>query len=219
MTHLCIVIPMKSPSCAKQRLAGCLSASERQQLAVSLYANTLAFFQQHFPQHQVVVISQSCVVLSLAKSYGAHGLREEGKEGLNEALWQACQWVKKAGFTHQVIVPSDISLLDKQEFDLLFAVATQQQVVIAQAKDGGTNALVSSPPDAIGFHYGLHSAAQHAQAAKRQGLSFCQLRLPHLAQDIDQGEDLDRAITQQAEHFLPWCETTRKWPVKERQYA
>lgn len=219
MDELCIVIPMKCPTHAKQRLAGCLSADERQQLAISLYSNTLSFFRQHFPQLQVMVISESTAMLSLATAYGAHGLREIGKGGLNEALWQACQWVKSAGFTHQLIVPSDISLLDKQEFNQLLAAAEQYQVVIAKAKDGGTNALLTSPPDAITFHYGNCSAAKHLQAAQQQGVSCSQLLFANLSQDIDQGDDLERAIEQQPERFFSWRECSGKIGVKEGQYA
>ncbi|MGK0446216.1 MAG: 2-phospho-L-lactate guanylyltransferase, partial [Bermanella sp.] len=41
MNKLCIVIPMKSPSRSKQRLAGCLLDQERETLAVGLFTNTL----------------------------------------------------------------------------------------------------------------------------------------------------------------------------------
>lgn len=219
MSKLCIVIPMKCPTHAKQRLAGCLSDEEREHLAISMFTNTLAFFHRHFPALNILVISESTQMLSLAASYGANTLHEEGRNGLNSALSQACQWVRRAGFSHQIIVPSDIALLDKEEFSVLLDTAARHQVVIAKAKDGGTNALATSPPDAIALHYGKSSAAKHDAEAALRGLSCCQLLLPNLSQDIDQSDDLERAIAQQPKRFFAWRQRVVNEASKERQYA
>ncbi|MEL0612717.1 2-phospho-L-lactate guanylyltransferase [Marinomonas arenicola] len=219
MSKLCVVIPMKRPAHAKQRLAGCLSHREREQLAISMFTNTLMFFRRHFPALNMMVISESDEMLSLAASYGANTLREDGKKGLNGALSQACQWVKNAGFSHQIIIPSDIALLDQEEFSALLQAARCHQVVIAKAKDGGTNALATSPPDAIAFRYGTESAAKHDAEAGLQGLACCQLLLPNLSQDIDQSDDLERAIAQQPQRFSAWRRGADTPFIKERRYA
>ncbi|MEL0637052.1 MULTISPECIES: 2-phospho-L-lactate guanylyltransferase [Marinomonas] len=219
MSKLCIVIPMKCPKRAKQRLATCLPQVERESLAISMFQNTLAFFRTHFPDLQVMVISESSEMLALASSYSAQTVLEKGSKGLNGALLQACEWVNKAGFSHQMIVPSDIALLDKCEFSVLLKAAKRHQVVVAKAKDGGTNALVTSPPNAIDFHYGQNSAEKHGMDALDHDLSFCQLELPNLSQDIDQSDDLERAIAQQPERFLAWRHLSNTDLMKERQYA
>ncbi|MEO9655059.1 2-phospho-L-lactate guanylyltransferase [Marinomonas sp.] len=193
MKNLCIVIPMKSPIRAKQRLRECLSNETREQLAVHLYEKTLSFFQQHF-DCPCLVVSDSQQVLEMAQSYGTHILFDNGKKGLNGALQQACQWVKAQGFHQQLIVPGDIAQLEEDEISQLLQASEQAQVVIGVAKDGGTNALLTSPPDVIEFAYGRQSALAHQAQTIALGVTCECLHLANLALDIDQGMDLQQAI-------------------------
>jgi hypothetical protein len=62
--------------------------------------------------------------------------------------------------------------------------------VIAESADGGTNALLLSPPDAIPFGFGPRSAAIHEAAARTTGLTAKRLRLPFLSRDLDTPSDL-----------------------------
>lgn len=219
MEKLCVVIPMKSPERSKQRLAAHLPAEQRKQLALMLFENTLAFFKQYFPKLDVLVISESCDVLQQAKSYGAMTLFEAGAEGLNDALERACQWVTSAGYRSQMIVPGDIAMLDPKEIQQLLDGTKEHQVVIAVAKDGGTNALLTSPPDAIGFHYGKESARHHQEAARQQMLSCSCLHLVHLSLDIDQSDDLKKAALAQPNVFTFKMQETNEIDIEERQYA
>ena len=193
MKNLCIVIPMKSPLRAKQRLRECLTNETREQLAMHLYEKTLAFFQQHF-NYPCLVVSDSQQVLEMAQSYGAQTLFDNGKKGLNGALQQACQWVNAQGYEHQLIVPGDIAQLEKAEVKQLLQAAEQAQVVIGVAKDGGTNALLTSPPNVIEFAYGRQSALAHQAQTIALGVTCECLHLTNLALDIDQGVDLQQAL-------------------------
>jgi coenzyme F420-0:L-glutamate ligase/coenzyme F420-1:gamma-L-glutamate ligase len=76
----------------------------------------------------------------------------------------------------------------------LLAAGTRAEVVIAAARDGGTNALLLSPPDAIAFRFGPGSAARHEAAARASGKSVERLLLPHLSRDLDRPEDLAEAV-------------------------
>ena len=193
MKNLCIVIPMKSPLRAKQRLRECLTNETREQLALHLYEKTLAFFQQHF-NYPCLVVSDSQQVLEMAQSYGTQTLFDNGKKGLNGALQQACQWVSAQGYEHQLIVPGDIAQLEKAEVKQLLQAAEQAQVVIGVAKDGGTNALLTSPPNVIEFAYGRQSALAHQAQTIALGVTCECLHLTNLALDIDQGVDLQQAL-------------------------
>ena len=64
------------------------------------------------------------------------------------------------------------------------------KVVIARAKDLGTNALITTPPNAIEFQYGSQSALAHVQQAHINGLKVEVLDLRDLSQDIDLPKDL-----------------------------
>jgi hypothetical protein len=63
-------------------------------------------------------------------------------------------------------------------------------VRLVQSPDGGTNALVLSPPHAIPFRFGPGSAARHRAEAVHRGMRAESVPLPSLASDIDQPEDL-----------------------------
>jgi 2-phospho-L-lactate/phosphoenolpyruvate guanylyltransferase len=220
---LCVVIPMKSPKRSKQRLVGSLSDTARESLSLSLFENTLVFFQRHFPMLDVLVVSESLDVLALAQTYEANTLFDDGENGLNGALDFACDWVKQTGYDSMLIVPSDIAMLDPAEFVALMSAAGDTNVVIAVAKDGGTNALLTSPPDAIQFEYGCDSAAVHQANALNNRLACRSLHLSNLALDIDQSEDLQVAVIRQPERFKAWRSTgsslMKKTFVKEHHYA
>lgn len=220
---LCVVIPMKSPKRSKQRLVGSLSDTARESLSLTLFENTLVFFQRHFPMLDVLVVSESLDVLALAQTYEANTLFDDGENGLNGALDFACDWVKKTGYDSMLIVPSDIAMLDPAEFVALMSAANDASVVIAVAKDGGTNALLTSPPDAIQFEYGCDSASAHQANALNNRLACRSLHLRNLALDIDQGDDLNVAVTRQPERFKAWRDNgatlMKTTLIKERHYA
>jgi 2-phospho-L-lactate guanylyltransferase len=195
---------MKSPSRSKQRLANCLPEDGRESLAIALFINTLAFFHYHFPHTKMLVVSESKHILNLADTYGAHGLFDDGYAGLNGALEHATQWVKASGFDSQLIIPGDIALLDLSEINDLLRAANTAEVVLAVAKDGGTNALLTSPPDAINYSYGENSAILHTQdALQKKRMCVC-LQLKNIALDIDYKDDLHQAAKQQPNRFRQW---------------
>ncbi|MBR7888900.1 2-phospho-L-lactate guanylyltransferase [Marinomonas sp. A79] len=215
---LCVVIPMKAPKRAKQRLIGSLPNTSREQLAMTLFENTLRFFQRHFPTLDVLVVSESLEVLQVAQGFSANTLFDDGQAGLNGALTFACDWVKQSGYDSQLVIPSDIAVLDKREILTLIDAMAHAQVAIAVAKDGGTNALLTSPPDAIDFEYGCDSAVAHQTNARNNRLVCRALHLPYLALDIDQGEDLKQAAVQSPERFAVWKKCFIS-PVKEHRYV
>ncbi len=157
-------------------------------------------------------------VLTLAQSYDANTLLDDGATGLNGALNFACDWVEKSNYDSQLIIPSDIAVLDLQEILRLIEAAQDAQVVIAVAKDGGTNALLTSPPNAIEFKYGHASASAHQANALNNQLVCRSLHLTNLALDIDHSEDLQIAVGQQPERFKAWGDCFLS-SVKESPYA
>ena len=56
--------------------------------------------------------------------------------------------------------------------------------------EGGSNAIVCSPPDAVPLRFGVDSFFPHLRAAEAQGIRPTVVRLPGIALDIDNPEDL-----------------------------
>jgi len=191
--NLNIVIPMKAPIRSKQRLTGVLTLSQRESLATMLFRETLDFFVHYYPTVNRLVVTESDQIARIASAYGASVLMEDESKGLNRAIDSATQWSLSNGYLHQMVVPADISSLDVTEIDqVLDGVLKKNQVVIALAKDSGTNALLTSPPDVIEFCYGKQSGLAHAQQAHSKALAVEVLHLAKLSQDIDVPNDLSK---------------------------
>jgi 2-phospho-L-lactate guanylyltransferase len=67
---------------------------------------------------------------------------------------------------------------------------------VAAAPDGGTNALVLTPPTVIPFLYGPDSADRHIAAAGDRGVVSQRLDLPAFARDIDTPDDVQWLVGQ-----------------------
>jgi 2-phospho-L-lactate guanylyltransferase len=188
-----IVIPMKDPRQSKQRLSGVLSARHRQQLALSLFEQTLIFFRDRFGDYPVLVVTSSERIRALAERYGARVLLEALPTGLNGAASLAARWSCAQGFEAQLLIPADIAVLDEKEIGQLLDQRKESPwVSICPAHDGGTNALMTSPPDAVPFRFGVDSSGAHRAAARKRGVQAELLELKHLAFDVDNPIDLEQ---------------------------
>ncbi|WP_346796012.1 2-phospho-L-lactate guanylyltransferase [Halomonas sp. Bachu 37] len=186
-----IVIPVKDFRQAKSRLGNTLSPDHRSALARRLCERTLGFFANHFPDHDRLVVTASPKIARLAKKLGAMVLEEPQADGLSPAAQRAADWARQAGYSAQLLVPADIVELDEAEICRLLKTGGEgPAVVICPASDGGTNALLTSPPDALPFRFGPQSAVAHRQAAQRLGLSCQVLELSRLRFDLDTPADL-----------------------------
>ena len=88
-------------------------------------------------------------------------------------------------------MPADLPALRVDDVERLLAMTAHVDVTIARAaRDGGTNALRVSPPDAIEFCFGVDSARRHAEAATAAGLTARIVDDPAFRSDIDVPEDL-----------------------------
>lgn len=204
--NLSIVIPMKNPECSKTRLAKVLNPSERKRLALYLFEKNLSFFQQMYPQHNLLVVTESQEIQQIAEGYGAEVLIEKQHEelraeqqeapqqsGLNAAVSQAARYNAERGFDSQLVIPGDIQALDLGEMEtLLNHRVAERSVIVCPSYDGGTNAIMTTPPDVMPFCFGPNSSRKHLLTAFEAGLHTRRVFLESLSHDIDRPEDLSR---------------------------
>ena len=191
MRDLCVVIPMKDPVFSKQRLSPFLPSALRKALAVTLFKRTLKTLNGTFPHWQKLVVTPSLYIADIASRLGCEVIFEEKGSDLNQALTQATQWTIAKGYQRQLILPADIAKLERSELDALVTLSQSgTSVVIASSHDGGTNALCTSPPNAIAFQFGEQSSQAHQHAAIQAGYSPITVKPVHLSQDIDHPSDL-----------------------------
>jgi len=186
-----IIIPMKDAGEAKSRLRAALATRERIALVHYLYRQTLAFFSTSFPQYHLSVVTPSAASAAIASRYGASVICEPAAAGLSAAAATAAVWSRRHGFDTQLLIPADIATLDRDEIARLLQAGgyLSPGVVICSARDGGTNALLTTPPDAIPFHFGHLSSEAHQAAAAAQSIACQILALEHLSRDVDTPAD------------------------------
>jgi 2-phospho-L-lactate guanylyltransferase len=76
-------------------------------------------------------------------------------------------------------------------------------ILVPNRDDLGTNAIVLSPPDCLPLRFGYDSFNRHLRLAAERHLTVEVRRLPRLALDIDEPEDLALFAAQRhASHSL-----------------
>ena len=122
-----------------------------------------------------------------------------GEEGLCRAYNTAANYLVAAGISTMLFLPADIPLISATDIQQLLAAqllamqssGDSKNVTLARAgSDGGTNALLVSPPNLIAPAFGHNSCEQHAMAAKKQGVEPVVLNMPALELDIDTPDDM-----------------------------
>jgi coenzyme F420-0:L-glutamate ligase/coenzyme F420-1:gamma-L-glutamate ligase len=189
---LAVAILMKDPADAKTRLRPALGDDARERLALLLFENTLAFFARVHAGRPLGVVTPSPRIAAHAYAKGAAVIDEQGSVGINAAASRAAEWAKEIGAASLLVVHADIPALADAEYAAMVEAGAHHAVVICESVDGGTNALLVSPPAAIPFRFGEKSAAAHEAAAREKGLTSARLSLPLLSRDIDTPDDLLR---------------------------
>jgi 2-phospho-L-lactate guanylyltransferase len=170
---LTAVVPMKSTEFAKSRLSPVLDAAGRRTLA------------QQMLDHVLGVLHGAGLAVRVAGD-------NQGKGDLNADVTEAARLVEREGASHLLLVMADLPYLSAGDIAALIDAGRDNAVVIAEAKDGGTNALLLKPPTVLEFAFATHrpSATFHAESARRAGIEPVILRRPGLARDIDTPADL-----------------------------
>lgn len=187
---LAAIIPVKSLRFAKSRLAGLLTEDERRALVLAMFEDVLAALRAARAVDSVGVISVDSAVLARAAALGAEALVDRPAE-LNGSLAQAARYYAARGAESTLVVHADVPLATGAEIDALVAsLGDARGVVLAGARDGGTNALLARPPLALPFMFGHGSLSRHLAAARERDLPARLFRGHGLALDVDRPDDL-----------------------------
>jgi 2-phospho-L-lactate guanylyltransferase len=176
---LAAVVPMKSMELAKGRLATVLDAAGRRALAGRMLDHVLETLRH----------------AGLPAVRVASGAGDDNN--LNRDVTAAARAVQAEGASELLLVMADLPYLGADDIEALIEAGRRSAVVIAEAKDGGTNALLLRPPTVLGFTFASHrpSAALHAEQARAAGIEPVVVRRPGLARDIDTPADLAQLVS------------------------
>ncbi len=194
MNELNVVVPIKNPRQAKERLAPLLSPQQREDLAWVLIEQTFQFFKAFTHQLHVLVVTDCERVAAKAADHDYAVLREAQAEGETAAVERATAWSVENGFRSQVVIPGDMVALSEADVHRLLACPRPNPSVIfcPATDDDGTNAILTTPPDILRFRFGARSFPGYCAQATAKNVPYTVLRLPSLVLDLDTPEDWQR---------------------------
>jgi 2-phospho-L-lactate guanylyltransferase len=194
------VVPVKSFETAKSRLAGVLSAGEREALAREMFAHVLSVLSITEGLAGVLVVTDSPGVADVARKGGAVPVFDpRSATALRDCVDFGLEEIRQRGATLGLVLMSDLPALTASSVRALLHELERFDVVIAGDTGGRhTNALALRLRTPFPTSFGdPDSFDRHVQTAKRANLSLSVLTLPSperdaLAFDVDTPEDHER---------------------------
>lgn len=184
------LVPIKPFATAKTRLEGLLTRAECARLAEEMARDVLRALTAAPDISGIAILSNELRLDTLAESAAARRYAEQDGEDYRAALTRVATELAARGARHLLVVPADLPTLSSSDVQLLLGSHTGGVTVCPAAGDGGTNALVMSPPAVIPFLYGPASAERHLAAAAAAGVEARTVRLPGFARDVDSPDDV-----------------------------
>jgi len=190
---LWVIIPVKPLRRSKSRLSDVLNEDERTLLNYHMLENTLSVLKEIHTLDGVLVVSRDPSALTLARTYEAKTLQEDGEPGLNLALKRAVIVAKAYSANSVMILPADLPLITCQEIEYVISKldVNNKMIISPDRRMSGTNMLIVSPVDLVEFSFGPGSFERHVRQAQAKGAHIDVYPLESIGLDIDLPEDLD----------------------------
>jgi len=195
------IIPVRSLTTGKSRLASAVSPDTRRELTKRMLAITLSACRTSTVIDQILVISPDLEALAFAYSLDHEVIavhQHAQTPGLIPALDQARRVSLVNHFETTMVLFADLPLVNGD--DVAAFVSTSEQVVIAPDQNRiGTNGLLLRRGEIdmtnFVFQFGADSFAAHIAEARRIGIEPAIVELPGLGFDLDTPDDLGNLIT------------------------
>lgn len=192
------VIPIRRLDDAKQRLAPQLDASARQALFEAMVQDVLTAVEACEYVDAILVVTNDDAVAALVAPFGVTILPEPAEPGLIAAVTHAARVLSNEGVANMLFLPGDVPMVTADELEAVlagFAGDGQATMTIVPAADfGGSNCVVTHPPDCLAFQFGIDSYRKHIAAARDAGIEPVVVNLPGIGLDIDTPDDLAALI-------------------------
>ena len=186
-------MPVKGIANALIRLAPLLNREERAQFSLTMLRDVLDVLRKVRGLDGLAVVSREPIVWEIARGEGARVIEEPPDVvGEGPAVDYGADILWRERVCQVLVIPSDLPLVKVQDLEaILLEDIGAPSVIMAPSDDGGTNALLKSPPDVIPSRFGPNSLSLHIREAEARNVPYQVLRLPSLATDIDSPQDME----------------------------
>lgn len=186
------VVPVKERDQAKERLAARIPPELRRGLALAMLEDVLAALSAAPGLAGLAVVTVDFEAGRLARRYDARILTDGARDGHTGAVAAAARLLGAEGRAGMLTLPGDIPLVTPNEIGQILAAHQPAPAftIVPSHDEGGSNAILVSPPVAVPLRFGPDSFFPHLRAAEARDISATVLRLPGVALDIDHPEDL-----------------------------
>jgi len=210
-----ILVPVKNLSAAKQRLAAVLDQPARTELAQAMLHDVVATLAAWPRRPACALVTGDPFALELARRYDFEIIPDPANPGETGAVAMATRLCVARGIDSTLVIPADIPLIQASELDQILEHAPDEGSVLAPAADGrGTNAAFRRPANLFPLRFGSDSFKPHLVAAQATGKPCTVLRLPGIAVDVDNPEDLQQLLTHPGETRTQ--SLLRRWSLDRR---
>jgi 2-phospho-L-lactate guanylyltransferase len=203
------LVPLKDFTLAKRRLDAVLSREECAHLAGCMARDVLRALKSTRGIGGIGILGQGPGPAALAAEWGVELLPDQGGGDYRAALAAAVATLIARKLPGLLVLPGDLPTLSSAELGALLATHRHGVTLCTAARDGGTNALLLTPPDAVPCLFGPDSARRHLEAAAAAGITGRAADLPGFARDIDTPDDLQWLLRQRvASATLAWLKSS-----------
>lgn len=195
-SNIWALVPIKSFSGAKKRLAEAIDIQTRRLLVRAMAEDVIAELKKLTSLTGILIATRSDEVRVFAREQGVECWEDPPQADLSAALDAAALHLASSFKADTLmILPCDVPLVDSRR--LADALSRHQGLTLASDKHGeGTNLLIASPPHLIDFCYDGHGFRVHRERGLALGADVRVIEDERIQLDVDTPEDLDRLIAQ-----------------------
>src|SRR5664279_6333032 len=187
-----LLIPVKSLTTAKQRLASALDQGRRSQLAEAMLRDVMTAAAGVLGKIDAALVTGDAGARSLAAEFGFLVIEDTRNESETAAIEMATAWCEHHGYDTTIVVPGDIPLITSDELQRVLDAAPEEGVVFVPAYDRrGSNCILRRPASIIPLRFGNDSFLPHCEAMKETGKPLIILEMPGIGLDIDNPHELE----------------------------
>lgn len=168
MTCTWAVLLVKPFNHPQSRLAGILSAEERNLLTLELFLRTLTLLQKQSLIQQTLVISADNTVLRRAEITGALVLCRQ-TNAINDAATTGHRYIRGQGANNSFLLTSDLPFLTSNDIEQ-FLLLKEPVVVAPDRRYDDCNALLLREQPYFNFQFGEDGFSKHLGEAKKREL-------------------------------------------------